>query len=70
MRKTVEPPPVSQCNVCGGQLTLKRVLTAHSILGETTNVFACANCGHERSFVVSLDVSSSRFGTAERRIRA
>jgi len=55
MRKTVEPPPTIRCDRCGGQLTLKRVETAHSIFGANSNVFVCSNCGTERAFVVRND---------------
>jgi hypothetical protein len=55
MRNTVEPPPTSRCDRCGGQLTLKRVDAAHSIFGSSSNVFACATCGRELKFVVRND---------------
>jgi len=69
MRNTVEPPPTSRCDLCGGQLTLVRVERAHSALGAKTNVFACASCGNERSFVVHQDHGSLRFAATDRRLR-
>lgn len=70
MRNTVEPPPTSLCDRCGGQLTLVRVEPAHSALGTKTNVFACAGCGQERSFLVHQDHSPSRFTATDRRLHA
>jgi len=70
MRNTVEPPPISRCELCGGQLTLVRVEPAHSALGATTNVFACACCGNERTFVAHQDHGSSRFGATDYRLRS
>ncbi len=70
MRTTVEPPPTTRCDCCGGQLTLVRVEPAHSALGTKTNVFACAGCGQERSFLVHQDYGMSRFAAKDRRIRA
>jgi hypothetical protein len=58
MRKTVEPPPISRCDRCGGQLTLKRVAVAHSIFGSNSNIFVCAGCGRERAFVVRDDTDA------------
>ena len=60
MRKTVEPPPVSRCDRCGGQLTLKRTDAAHATLGLISNIYVCANCGQERSFVSRPETSGSR----------
>ena len=70
MRTTVEPPPTSRCDHCGGQLTLVRVEPAHSALGTKTNVFACASCGQERFFLVHQDHSPSRFAAKDRRVPA
>jgi hypothetical protein len=51
MRKTVEPPPSSQCDRCGGQLKLKRVDAAHVVLGLSSTIYVCGTCGTERAFV-------------------
>ena len=61
MRDTVQPPPISRCNLCGGQLVLKCTDIAHSILGLRSNVFVCATCGTEQSFTEHRDVGASRF---------
>ena len=70
MRTTVEPPPTSRCDRCGGQLTLKRVEAAPTLRGSSTNVFSCSTCGNERSFVVYHDRSPSRLSGATRRLSA
>jgi hypothetical protein len=70
MRNTVEPPPTSRCDACGGQLTLKRVDAAHSIFGTNSNVFVCTTCGRERKFVVRYDPNAARPMTPQSRYRA
>lgn len=71
MRRTVEPPPISRCDQCGGQLTLKRIDAAHSALASRANIFACTGCGRERSFLVFDDRGPARSGGGpERRMRA
>jgi uncharacterized protein with PIN domain len=70
MRTTVEPPPVSRCDHCGGQLTLVRVERAYSALGSRSNVYACVNCGQERTFLVQQDNSPAQFAATDRQLRA
>ena len=70
MRNTVEPPPTSRCDRCGGQLTLKRIEPDHSLRGSSTNVFACGTCGNECSFVVQHDRGPSRLSATPRRLSA
>ena len=66
MRNTVEPPPSSKCDRCGGQLNLKTIDAAHALLGLRSTVYVCATCGHERAFVYHRDAYASRFGIGER----
>ena len=60
MRKTIEPPPALKCGKCGGHIRLKQVETANAGLGLSSNIFACATCGTERTFVTQRDQYSSR----------
>ena len=55
MRALVEPPPSSYCNLCGGQLLLKRIETANRALELDNQIFVCANCGREQSYIVAHD---------------
>jgi len=49
MRALVEPPPSSRCNLCGGELLLKRIEVANRTLDLDNQIFVCANCGREHS---------------------
>jgi len=60
MRSTVQPPPTTRCELCGGQLVLKRTDITHSILGLMSNVFVCATCGTEQSFMERQGVGASQ----------
>jgi uncharacterized protein with PIN domain len=53
MRALVEPPPSSRCNLCGGELLLKRIELANRTLGLDNQIFVCANCGREESYIVA-----------------
>jgi uncharacterized protein with PIN domain len=66
MRKTVEPPPSSRCDRCGGQLKLKRVDAAHAALGLSSTIYVCGSCGSERAFVSHQDNYARRFDSGER----
>jgi hypothetical protein len=66
MRKTVEPPPSSQCDRCGGQLKLKRVDAAHAVLGLSSTIYVCGTCGTERAFVSQRDNYARQLNSGER----
>jgi hypothetical protein len=55
MRTLVQPPPSTHCNLCGGELRLKLVEAANVTLDSENEIFVCARCGREVSFVVSHD---------------
>jgi uncharacterized protein with PIN domain len=55
MRALVEPPPSSRCNLCGGELLLKRIEVANRTLDLDNQIFVCANCGREESYIVARD---------------
>ena len=52
MRPLVEPPPSSRCNLCGGELLLKRIEVANRTLDLDNQIFVCANCSREQSYIV------------------
>jgi DNA-directed RNA polymerase subunit RPC12/RpoP len=52
MRAHVEPPPSSRCDLCGGELLLKRVETANRTLELDSEIFICIKCGREQSYTV------------------
>lgn len=55
MRTTIDPPPSSQCDRCGGVLTFKRVDATNAFLGLRQNVFACTKCGKEHIYASPRD---------------
>ena len=63
MRTLVEPPPLSRCELCGGELRLKAIEPANRELDEPANrtlnldneILVCVNCGHEQSNIVKHD---------------
>jgi transposase len=69
VRRIVEPPPSSLCDRCGGQLKLKRIDTANSVLGLNRQIFACAKCGNERLFVAQRDLYASQAAAEQRLMR-
>ena len=52
MRTLVEPPPSSRCDLCGGELRLKRVEPVNGELDLEEEIFVCVKCGHEQSYIV------------------
>jgi hypothetical protein len=48
VRTLVEPPPSSHCDVCGGELRLKRIESSNRTLDLENEIFACAKCGREQ----------------------
>lgn len=55
MRNLVQPPPSLHCELCGGELRLKRIEPANLVLDMDVEIFACSKCGHEQSYVVKQD---------------
>jgi len=53
MRNLVQPPPSVHCELCGGELRLKLIEASNDpLLDSDVEIFVCAKCGHEQSFVV------------------
>ena len=52
MRTITQPPPSSRCDLCGGELRLKRIEPANRELDLEDEIFVCVNCGHEESYIV------------------
>jgi rRNA maturation endonuclease Nob1 len=55
MRTLIEPPPSTHCDRCGGELRLKQVESANRAMDLENEIFACAICGQELSFMVHHD---------------
>ncbi len=55
MRAITQPPPLSQCDKCGGELRLKQVEAADRGLDLENEILVCANCGREQSLTVGHD---------------
>ena len=55
MRKLVNPPPWSRCGLCSGEMRLKLIVPAGRTCDLESEIFVCANCGHERTFTVMHD---------------
>ena len=53
MRTLVQPPPSSHCDLCGGELRLKKVESVTRELDWEDEVLVCVNCGHELSCTVA-----------------
>ena len=55
MRTITQPPPLSRCKQCGGELRLKLIGAADRGLDLENEIFVCANCGREQSLTMSHD---------------
>ena len=55
MRNLVQPPPSSHCDLCNGELRLKQIEPADLVFELDAEIFVCAKCGHEQSYVVPHD---------------
>jgi hypothetical protein len=55
MRTLVEPPPSSRCDVCHGELLIKRIDRDEPFFELDAEILVCAKCGREQSYVVSRD---------------
>jgi hypothetical protein len=59
MRTLVQPPPLTHCDLCGGELLLKLVESADRVLDLDNEILVCANCGREISCLVGHDKYSA-----------
>jgi ribosomal protein L40E len=57
MRTLVEPPPALRCEVCNGELRLKKTEQDTSEFDITT--FVCTKCGHKESYRARHDPRSA-----------
>src|SRR5437764_13822208 len=48
MRALVEPPPSSHCDICGGELRLKKIESASRTRDLDNEILVCAKCGREQ----------------------
>jgi hypothetical protein len=55
MRTLTQPPPTSRCDLCGGELRLKLVEPANRAFDLEYEIFVCASCGHDQSYIVAQD---------------
>jgi hypothetical protein len=55
MRNLVQPPPSLRCDLCQGELQLKRIDPDGPSLEWDCEIFVCIKCGHEHSYRVSHD---------------
>jgi DNA-directed RNA polymerase subunit RPC12/RpoP len=55
MRRLVEPLPSMHCELCGGELLLKRVEPVTLLLETDVQTYLCAKCGHEQSRTATHD---------------
>jgi uncharacterized protein with PIN domain len=53
MRALVEPPPSSHCDICGGELRLKKIESASRTRDLDNEILVCAKCGREQVCTVS-----------------
>ncbi len=52
MRTLIQPPPSSHCDLCGGELRLKKVESDTRELDWEDEVLVCVSCGYELSCIV------------------
>lgn len=53
MCNLVEPPLLSRCILCTGELRLKLIESANSALNLNNEIFVCVTCEREQSYTVS-----------------
>ena len=53
MRPLVQPPPTSHCELCNGELRLKHFEPAEPQCELDTQIWICAQCGHEQTYMVA-----------------
>jgi uncharacterized protein with PIN domain len=52
IRTLIQPPPLSRCDLCGGELRLKLIEPANRELDLEDEILVCVNCGREQSYIV------------------
>ena len=65
MRTLVQPPPSLHCELCHGELLLKRIDPDGPFLEFDTEVFVCIKCSHEQSYRVSHNHYAAHHGSDE-----
>jgi DNA-directed RNA polymerase subunit RPC12/RpoP len=60
MRRLVEPSPSVRCELCAGELLLKRVEPDASVFETDVDIYVCVKCGHEESRRVTHDPYAPR----------
>lgn len=55
MRALVQPPPSLHCDLCHGELRLKRIDPGPPSVELGIEIFVCIKCGREHLFRVSHD---------------
>jgi hypothetical protein len=53
MLTLVQPAPSTHCTVCNGELRLKLIKPVEPALDSDVEIFVCAKCSHEQSYLVS-----------------
>jgi len=53
MRNLVQPPPSMHCDLCDGELRFKLIKPDDPVLDMDAEIFVCAKCGREQSYVVA-----------------
>jgi hypothetical protein len=53
MRNLVQPPPTVHCDLCHGELRLKRTAPDGTSSELDVEIFVCAKCGRVKSYRVS-----------------
>lgn len=48
MRNLVDPPPISRCKLCRGELLLKGIEKCGPHIDLDIQMFVCAKCGQEQ----------------------
>jgi ribosomal protein L40E len=59
MRTLVDPPPALRCEVCNGELRLKKIEQDTSLTEFDITTFVCTKCGHEESHRATRDRHSA-----------
>jgi hypothetical protein len=59
MRTLVDPPPSLRCDLCNGELRLKKIEQDTSPFESEITTFVCAKCGRVKLYRVSRDPRSA-----------
>jgi DNA-directed RNA polymerase subunit RPC12/RpoP len=55
MRRLVDPSPSTKCELCGGNLLLKRLELDAPIIELDVALYVCEKCGREQAYMSSHD---------------